>query len=118
VDDVKHRTGVMLRGWKALDAEATKLGAKPIDPNVIETWRDDDGRPYALFKDNAEAISYARSEEGAGVRVVTFKEISRIVGAFERGTVVSEARDVFPGAELLSIQKPEIDWEKGDEIPL
>ena len=33
------------------------------------------------------------------------------------GPTVLEAKRVFPGATVSGIRKPEIDWEKGDDIP-
>lgn len=101
--EVEKRAKILILGWRAMDAEAEEMGAAPVDPKPLASWRDDDGNPYALFQDTAEAIAYSKSEDGDGVRVITLKEVSRIVGYFESKTPVSEVRGVFGGAEIITI---------------
>jgi len=103
--EVEKRAKILILGWRAMDAEAEEMGAAVVDPKPTATWRDDDGNPYALFQGTPEAIAYSKSEDGDGVRVITLKEVARIVGHFESKTPVAGIRGAFGGAEIITIQQ-------------
>lgn len=45
----------------------------------------------------------------------TVDELGRLIEAL--GDTVLEAKRVFPGARVTRVGKPEIDWERGDDLP-
>lgn len=101
---VTKRANVMWRAWIALDKEAERLGAKPIDISKIVFWRSDAGQPYAIFKDNAEALAFAKSGKGEGIRYYTLAEISRLIEKWEdQAPFAREAKKEFGGAEIMSV---------------
>jgi hypothetical protein len=55
--EVVHAVGVMLRGWAALDAEATKAGHKPL-PGTVWCHATDGGFKFAIAQGNAEVCDY------------------------------------------------------------
>jgi hypothetical protein len=111
VAEVQKRTEVMMRAWRALDAEASKAGHTPVKPQAW-SWRGDDGQAYAICKENADAITYGKTAP-PGVRIYSLEEVGRIIEYFERqAPVAGEAKETFPGA-LLNIKGGDLD----DEIP-
>ena len=106
VQGVEQRASVMLRAWVALDAEAKKLNAKQIDPDV---WlaESDNGIKYGFVKSNADAHKVA--PELSGVRVFNLDEVVRLI----EHKFVGGVKDVFPSASVQSIKKR----YGNDEIP-
>jgi hypothetical protein len=49
------------------------------------------------------------------MRVFSLEEMGWLIE--ELGPTVLEAKRVFPGAMVTGIRKPEIDWQKGDDLP-
>ena len=48
-------------------------------------------------------------------RVFTLEEVGRLIDGLP--DAVLETKRVFPGAKVTRVGEPEIDWEKGDELP-
>jgi hypothetical protein len=102
-DEVTKRAAVMQRAWKALDAEATKMGAAPISVDA-HVWRDDSDQPHAFCRTNAEALAYAK--ENAGTITWTLEEIVRVAAMFEDGKMklLTQVKQAFPGARVKRVE--------------
>ena len=98
-----------------MDAEAERLGETPIRPKPLASWRTDDSS-YCLFKTNTDAHSFARSDDGEGIKVYALDEVARCIQMVEgKFAVLGEAKKEFPGAELKSVTRKNIDLD--EEIP-
>jgi len=104
-----HAEG-MKRAWAVLDEAATEAGHKPLSPEVWECVLPESGEVVAIVRDIPEAHRVCRE-----VRVFTLAEIARLIEAL--GHAALEVKRVFPGAEIARVDRPEIDWGKGDPIP-
>ena len=103
VDAVVHRAAVMIRGWEALDAEATAAGRKPVEVEAW-LWRDDNDVPHAFLRDASDAISYGKANPG--VRCWTMSEIVRVAAAAEeRSSLIGRVKETWPGAEVTDIKR-------------
>ena len=107
---VRAQAEGMKRAWAALDRAATEAGASPLLPEVWECLLPSSGEVVSIVRTEAEAHHVCRE-----CRVFTLGEIGRLIEAL--GETVLEAKRVFPGATVSRIGKPEMDWEKGDDIP-
>ncbi len=99
------------RGWRALDQAATDAGAKPLDPVVWETRIGD--RVLAVVRTAAEA--HAITGDGRAREVWTMEEIARVLAAFSQQ--VGEAKQVFPGCEVVDVRPPPFNEATGDDLP-
>ena len=110
---VIQRAGVMIRGWAALEKEATERGHKPAPPELwYATAPDEDGKKQmqiVIAKDNS-AATLAQTD----LPVYTVTEVARIVRAWRAQLDVHAVKDVFPGAEIVKIADNQ---EFDDEIP-
>jgi len=108
---VIKKAAALIRGWKALNEEATAAGRKPMEP-VAWCWRDDEGRSHAFLKENADALAYAKKNPNTATW--TMAEIIRVAKAFDEKTknIGTEAKITFPGAKIVSIG-----GKLNDEIP-
>jgi hypothetical protein len=107
----KHGAAVR-RAVAALEAAAAAAGAEPISPVVWETVYE--GRVIAVARTSAEA--YAVAAQGRGVEVWTLDELVRV--ALPRTAMIAAAKEVFPGAEVVSYKSPPADWANGgDPLP-
>jgi len=100
------------RGWRALDKAATEAGTKPLDPVIWETRIGD--RVLAIVQTTAEA--HAISGDGRAREVWTMEEIGRVLVAFSQQ--VGEAKQVFPGCEIVDVRPPPFDEVTGDVLPI
>ena len=110
---VIQRAGVMIRGWAALEKEATERGHKPAPPELwYATAPDEDGKKQmqiVIAKDNS-AATLAQTD----LPVYTVTEVARIVRAWRAQLDVHAVKDAFPGAEIVKIADNQ---EFDDEIP-
>ncbi len=109
-DAVAHRAAVVIRGWQALDAEATANGADALPP---KTWsvKDDDGRDYTLVLDRAD-VHLVASLSDAPERVVTVSELLVAWRALrDRASGVEAVKRQWPGATI-----ERLDETRGDEL--
>lgn len=104
VELVIRKAEVLIRGWKALDAEATAAGRKPMEP-VGWLWRDDEGRSHAFLRENADALAYAKKNPNTATW--TMEEIIRVAKAFDEKTknIGTEVKTTFAGAEIIKFNK-------------
>jgi hypothetical protein len=103
----------MKTAWRYLDGEAERLGAEPINPNVIEETLSD-GTVIAIVRDIDEAL--AVDPVGRKVRVYLASEIARLIEGYP---TIAAIKDEFPGAKVkeVLITPPDTFWEHGDELP-
>ena len=99
----------MKRAWAALDKSATDAGAKPLSPEVWECSLPSSGEVISIVRTEAEAHHVCRE-----CRVFTIDEIALVIDGLPEA--VLEAKRVFPGATVTQVGKPNIDWEKGDDL--
>ena len=112
---VVKRSGIMVRGWAALDQEATKLGHKPLEPNIW-THITDKGYHFAIAQGNADAHKAIASDpEMEGVAVWSMAEIG-IVLESRSMALVNSIKDTFPGAMVSDVVPVDAE-EMNDECP-
>jgi hypothetical protein len=110
---VIQRAGVMVRGWKALEAEALRLGHKPMPP---ELWYatapaefGDEEMQFVIAKDNS-AATLAQTD----LPVYTVTEVARIIRSWRGNLGVDTVKDIFAGAEVIRIDG---EFEEDKEVP-
>ena len=98
---VAKRASVMIRGWQAMDAEATAAGAVWSDPQAW-VWVDDRDKPHAFVRDTAEAARYGKANPG--VTVWTMAEVVRVAASFseKQRQLIAAVKAEFPGAAVRS----------------
>ena len=99
---VAKRASVMIRGWQAMDAEATAAGAVWSDPQAW-VWVDDRDKPHAFVRDTAEAARYGKANPG--VTVWTMAEVVRVAASFseKQADWIANVKDKFPGAAVQRV---------------
>ena len=118
-DVVPHIDG-LARGWAVLDQAARAAGHQPLPPDVWEV-RTDDGRVFAICRDNADAwlAGIAAKGEGRALAVYTIAEVARLLGAYPD---VARVKAAFPGALVeraqIASDLPPMDWAVGDALPI
>lgn len=115
VDLVEQTGEATKRGWQALDQAAIDAGHKPLEPDVWETALPD-GRVLAVVRSQAEAHKVAH--ERRGIVIYTLEEVARLAMAND---LVSRIKSEFPTAEVVGVRDPtamQMDWERGDELPI
>ena len=109
---VVQKVNACLRGFAAMDAEATTAGHQPIVPDAWEFQID--GKTCALLRDDAAWPAYSAARPG--VRVYTIREVANALEAY--GQTVAAVKDAFPGAEVKAVRKPtKLEIELEDSIP-
>lgn len=101
---VIKRAETMMRGWKALENEAIAAGYEPAPPDV---WF-----CHAPAEDGKEEVSFAIAKTASTANlaqtdlpVYTLDEVARIVRAWRLKHLVHSVKDVWPDAELISIDE-------------
>ena len=109
---VVKRVEACLRGFAAMDAEATAAGHQPITPDALEF--DLDGKTCAILKDDAAWPAYRAARPS--VRVYTLREVANALAAY--GQTVAAIKDGFPGATVSAVRKPTpLEQDLQDSIP-
>ena len=110
---VIKRAGIMKRGWEALEAEALRLGHKPMPPELwYATAPEEYGEDMAQFviaKDNS-AATLAQTD----LPVYTVTEVARIIRSWRDQSSVEKVKSIFAGAEVV---RTEGEFEEDKEIP-
>jgi hypothetical protein len=113
--DVAKTAGVMMRGWTALDAEATKGGHRPLEPHIW-SHTTDAGFKFAVAQGNADALKAIITQPDLeGVAVYSLDEIGRLLES-DSMALVNAAKERFPGATVKAVKTPLPD-EMNDEVP-
>jgi hypothetical protein len=111
---VKREATRMQSAWRALDRQATEMGAERLSAEVWEVARPD-GKVAALVRDSASA-GHVRAD-GRFVDVYTLDEIGQLMVSFP--DLLLKTRETFPGAEVVRVGpiRDPLDEFVGDEIP-
>jgi len=113
--DVARTAGVMMRGWAALDAEATKGGHKPLEPHI---WSHTTaaGFKFAVAQCNADGIKALKTHPDLqGVAVYSLDEIGRLLES-KSMQLVNATKERFPGATVKAVKMPPA-GDMVDEVP-
>ena len=105
------RVNACLRGFAAMDAEATAAGHQPIPPAAQEI--EVDGKLSAVLWDADQWPAYAALRPG--VRIYTPREVANALAAY--GGTVAAIKDAFPGASIAYRKPTPLEAELEDEIP-
>lgn len=107
-----QKVNACLRGFSAMDAEATAAGHQPIPPAAQEI--EIDGQLCAVLWDAAQWPAYQKARPG--IRVYTPLEVANALAHY--GKIVAAVKDSFPGAEVVTVRKPtKLEEELQDSIP-
>jgi len=112
VEECKLRCEVVIRGLKAMDAEAERLGAQRASKDVWEV--EIEGKLFGIMKDGRawRAIKKQRPE----LELLTLREVGLAYSWFRdnwAGELEKAAKQSFPGAEMIDIKGKTFD----DPIP-
>ena len=111
--DVEHQVQVTLRAYKALEAKAIEMGAKPLE-GIAWTAVNGEGQVVAICKDIYEVSNIKKDMPDA--MVYSVQEVAAIIAAWsDKASLVNAVKDAFPGATVTKVTPTEklID----DEIP-
>lgn len=99
LEDVRVQSQRMMKAWNALDRAATDAG---LTVQLPEVWDhiSEDGNAYAFVRNRDHAKVYHNAHPG--VRLYSLEEVCRILDA---QSAVGEAKELFPGAEVVEVQK-------------
>ncbi len=118
-DNVAELAGIVERGWKAMDAEATARGCSPLPPACYSIRCDDHIVEIAIDQDHATALLWWAKNEGRTVAVWTLQEVATVLRLHG---VAHKAKEVFPGALVTAMPAEHRPGKRraddlGDEIP-
>jgi hypothetical protein len=102
-DNVAEVAGIVERGWRAMDAEATARGCFPLPPACFSVQVD--GHIVEIAQDQAHAtalIHWARNE-GRTVAVWTLEEVATVLRLHG---VAHQAKEIWPGALVTALPAP------------
>lgn len=100
----------MKRAYAALDQAAQESGHQPLSSEVWECILPSSGEVITIVRSEPEAHHLCRN-----CRVFTLDEIALLIDALPKP--VLEAKRILPGATVARVGTPEIDWERGDDLP-
>lgn len=118
VDATAVAAGNLRKGWLALDAEATRLGARPYSP---EAWGFSVGQHRAAVIRDGGSVQ-AMKQLDPDCAVYTLEEVGSLLAQLFRDQypAIAEAKNLFPGAVASVVDKPPPSALAGgldDEIP-
>lgn len=102
VEQCRVRAEVVVRGFRAMDAEAERLGAQKASQDVWEV--EVDGKVYAVMKD---ARAWQAVKEGRDdVEVITLREVALAYKFFKdskAGEFEQAVKNEFASAEMITL---------------
>lgn len=114
--EAERTSAMMVRAWKALDAEATAASHEPLAPTVWE-GRTEDGRVLVITRTSEEALAIAGVADERARTIWTVDELARCVAMFEQ---ISDIKRSFPGATVTAVspRQPSFaaDWATSDPL--
>ncbi len=114
--ETERTSAMMIRAWKALDAEATAAGHEPLAPTVWE-GRTEDGRVLVIVRTSEEAMAVASAADNRARTVWTVDELARCVAMLEQ---INEVKRCFPGATVTAVSPRHVgfaaDWATSDPL--
>ena len=111
--ELRERCEIMMRGYKKLDELATEAGHPThFNPKVWEAVGES-GRVYAICQ---APLDERNARLDKDVRVITLKEVIKIIEAWDADGLITELRAQFPGSEIVKAgRKP--DTIHPDDLP-
>jgi len=114
--ETERTSAMMIRAWKALDAEATAAGHPPLAPTVWE-GRTEDGRVLVITRTSEEALAIAGTADERARTIWTVDELARCVAMFEQINAIKRS---FPGATVTAVSPRHTgfaaDWATSDPL--
>lgn len=99
-EDLADMDAMMMRAWRALEAEALSRGESPL-PGAVAVWQADEEERgsicLCLDDEHAQALLARAKAVGENIEVWTLAEVGRIV---QIGGVLAEAKKAFPQAKV------------------
>jgi hypothetical protein len=112
VPAVQREVGIAVRGFAAMDAEATRLGHAPMPPAI---WQLEVGGVVCAILQDFDQWPAAQAAL-PGVRLYSLQEVAIALEAY--GQTVAAVKDAFPGATVQRARpKTELEESLNDEIP-
>ena len=108
---VAQRATIMVKGWKAMDKEASD-NHEPFKPRI---WHHTTqaGFKFAVAKGNADAIKAIRTDPRMeGVAVYSLDEIGRLLES-DSMALVNAVKDTFPDSTVIEVKKPKQSLDMG-----
>ena len=114
-DEVRRHADAAARGWYALDRSASDAGALPPSGEGYDA-RIDETRVLRVCRTIEDATVSQR--ERPDVVAVSVEEIARIWKIWDERDILAQAKQAFPGAEILEVrEKTDGKGALNDEIP-
>ena len=114
--ETERTSAMMVRAWRALDAEARIAGHAELAPTVWE-GRTEDGRVLIITRTSEEALAIASAPDDRSRTIWTVDELARCVAMFEQ---VNEVKRCFPGATVTAVSPRHVgfadDWATSDPL--
>lgn len=108
-----HKAGVVMRGLRAMDAEAERLGHKPATGDFWEY--EVSGFRFAVLKDGVEWM--AAKERRPDLNFYTLREIGLALKAYAEIVPLEAAKQHFPDAEITKLPPISTSDDLNDPIP-
>lgn len=117
-DNVAELAGIVERGWRAMDAEATARGCFPLPPACYSVEVDGHIVEIAQDQTHATALIWNARNEGRTVAVWTLAEVATVL---RQHGVAHKAKEVWPGALVTALPAEHRPGKRkmdvADEIP-
>ena len=111
-----HKARICMKGLDVMDAEAEALGQPKADGDVWEY--DLDGFKFGIIADDREWRTLKAKRPD--LQFFTMREVAVLLRERCSSAPIADAKDLFPGAEIVSISKrerSELEKDLDDEIP-
>ena len=109
-------SAMMIRAWRALEAEAADTGHAHLAPTVWE-GRTKDGRVLVIVRTTEEALAVQSARDDRARVVWTVDELACCVAMFEQ---ISDVKRAFPGATVTAVSPRDagfaLDWATSDPL--
>ena len=116
-DQVAHRAGVLIKGWRAMDREAQLEGHSPGDPDKFWCVQSGSGEKYVIVQH--ETDTHLAAKLFPDHKAWSMNELARVLESAE-WSLVARTKEVFPAATVSEVRdeprKP-VDWKHGDQLP-
>lgn len=118
-EQTKAWAAVCIRGLHAMDAEATRLGAKPASGKYLEYELEDEhgGEPFRmgiLFDDKEWQTA---QDERPDLKFFTLREAAIALRTKMDTGPVAEVKKAFPGAQVVEHRRTPLEEALNDHIP-
>lgn len=116
--NVAELAGIVERGWKAMDQEATARGCFPLPPACYSIRVDDHIVEIAQDQTHANVLLHWAKLEGRTVAVWTLEEVATVLRLHG---IAHAAKEAWPGARVTTppaeMRPGKRRFESADEIP-